>query len=133
VNAQRDSPLLGGAGVRWKFADDWLLSLWFPRPRIEFKATDNVTVFAGATFTGGSYVVADDFGSRRGRPDLDGEAVDFQEVRVGAGLRYVIKQKLGVELGGGWTVDRRYQFHERDLLLNGDGTPYVQLSFGLMF
>lgn len=133
VHARRDSPLLGAAGVRWKFADDWLLSLWFPRPRIEFKATDHVTLFAGATFTGGTYVVADDFGSRRGRSDLDREAVDFQEVRVGGGLRYAIKQKLAVELGGGWMVDRRYHFHERDLLLNGDGAPYVQLSFGLMF
>jgi Domain of unknown function (DUF6268) len=133
VNARRDSPLLGGAGVRWKFADDWLLSLWFPRPRIEFNATDNVTLFAGAAFTGGTYVVADDFGSRRGRSNLDGQAVDYQEVRVGGGLRYTFKDKLGIELGGGWTVDRRYHFHERNLLLNGDGAPYVQLSLGLMF
>ena len=133
VNARRDSQLLGGAGVRWKFADDWLLSLWFPRPRIEFKATDSVTLFAGATFTGGTYVVADDFGRRHGRADLDSQPVDFQEVRIGGGLRYVIKDKLGVELGGGWTVDRRYHFHERELLLNGDGAPYVQFSLGLMF
>jgi hypothetical protein len=130
-NARRNSPLLGGAGVRWRFADDWLLSLWFPRPRIEFNATPRVTLFAGASLSGGTFVVADDFGTRRGRPDLDGEAVDYQEVRVGGGLRYTFKNKLGVELGGGWTVDRRYHFHERDLLLNGDGAPYVQFALGL--
>jgi hypothetical protein len=133
VNARRDSPLLGGAGVRWKFAEDWLLSLWFPRPRLEFAATERVTFFAGATFTGGTFVVAEDFGTRRGRPELDGEAVDFQEVRVGGGLRFTIQDQLGLELGGGWTVDRRYHFHERDLLLNGDGAPYAQFSFGFQF
>ena len=92
-----------------------------------------VTFFAGATFSGGTYVVADDFGSRRGRSDLDAQPVDFQEVRVGGGLRYTFNDRLGIELGGGWTVDRRYHFRERHLLLNGDGAPYVQLSFGLMF
>jgi hypothetical protein len=133
VNARRESPLIGAFGVRWKFAEDWLLSLWFPRPRIEFRATDRITAFAGATFSGGTFVVADDFGRDSGRDDLGGEAVDFQEVRVGGGLRYTVAQKIGVEVGGGWTMDRRYHFHDRDLLLNGDGAPYVQLSLGLMF
>jgi hypothetical protein len=133
VNARRDSPVLGGAGVRWKFADDWLLSLWFPRPRIEFSPARRVTLFVGATFTGGTFVVAEDFGTRRGRAELDGQAVDYQEIRTGFGLRYTVAGKLGLELGGGWTVDRRYHFHERDVLLNGEGAPFVQGAFGLQF
>jgi hypothetical protein len=42
-----------------------------------------VTLFADATFTDSTFVVADDFGRRHGRADLDGQAVDFQEVGAG--------------------------------------------------
>jgi len=133
VNPLRESPVLGAAGVRWRFSENWLLSLWFPRPRIEYQLDQGITLFGGITFSGGSFIVAEDFGSRRGRPDLDGETVDFREIRAGGGLRYAVDDRFGVELGGGWTLDRRYHFHERDLLLNGDGAPYVQLSLGLLF
>jgi hypothetical protein len=133
VDARRDSPLVGFPGVRWKFADQWLLSLWVPRPQIEFQPVEHVTLFGGVSFGGGTYVVAGDFGRRRGRADLDNQAVDFREVRVGGGVRYDIRRKLALEIGGGWTVDRRYHFHERDLLLNGEGAPYAEFSFGLTF
>jgi hypothetical protein len=132
-DARRDSPLVGSAGVTWKFADRWQLSLWLPRPQIEFRATDQVTLFAGASVAGGTYRVAQDFGSKRGRPALDDQAVDYQEVRVGAGFRWRVQNRFNLELAGGWTVDRRFHFHERNLLLNGDGAPYVQASFGLSF
>jgi hypothetical protein len=64
-DARREAALLGGAGVRWRFAKDWLLSLWLPRPQLEFAASESITLFAGASFAGGSYVAADDFGSER--------------------------------------------------------------------
>ena len=133
VNARRETPVLGAVGVRWRFTDDWLLSLWFPNPRVEYFATEKVTVLAGATFTGNTFVVGNDFGTAHGRPELNGQAVDFQEIRVGGGVRYTIKRKLAVELGGGWTLDRRYNFHERDVEFKSDGAPYVQLSCGLTF
>jgi hypothetical protein len=133
ASARRDFPLLGAVGVRWKFADDWLLSLWFPRPRLEYSPTDRLTFFAGATFAGGTFVVAEDFGVRHGRPALDGQPVDFQEVRAGAGLCYTFKGKFGIELGGGWTLDRRYDFPARNLEFKGDAAPYLQLSAGLTF
>ncbi len=133
VNARRESPVLGAVGVRWKFADDWLLSLWFPRPRIEYFAAEKVTLFAGANVIGGTFVVADDFGRNHNQPNLDGQAVDFQEIRVGGGVRYTIKQKLAVEISGGLTVDRRYDFHERNLEFKSEPAPYVQIGFGLKF
>lgn len=133
VNPRREFPVLGAGGVRWRFADGWLLSLWFPRPRLEFVVTDQVTLFGGVTFSGNTFVVADDFGTSRGRPELDGETVDFQEVRAGGGIRYTVRDRLGLELSGGWTIDRRYDFHQRDLLLNGDGAPYLQFALGLLF
>jgi hypothetical protein len=133
VNARRESPVLGAVGVRWKFAEDWLLSLWFPRPRIEYFANENVTLFAGANFVGGTFVVADDFGRGHNQPNLDSQVVDFQEVLVGGGLRYAFKKKFAFELSGGWTLDRRYNYYHRGLEFESAGAPYVQAGLGLMF
>jgi Domain of unknown function (DUF6268) len=133
VDARREMPVVGIPGVRWRIDDRWLLSLWIPRPQVEYLATEELTLFAGASLTGGSYVVADDFGTRTGRPQLNGAAVDFREVRVGGGLRWRTGKWLYAEIAGGWTVGRRYEFHEQNTEIEADGAPYVQASFGAAF
>lgn len=130
VDAFRESPVFGSVGVSWRIDDRWLFSLWIPRPQIEFALDEQWTVFAGASFAGGSFRVAEDFGQGVGRPELGDTVVDFQEVRAGVGVRFTVLDKLALELAGGWMIDRRFHFHERDLLVNGDGAPYVQLSLG---
>jgi hypothetical protein len=133
ADARRDSPFVGSVGVGWRFAERWRLALWIPRPQVEFLATERTTLFAGASLAGGTYRVARDFGRRVGRAQLDDTLIDYREIRVGAGARYHVAGKLALEVAGGWTVDRRFHFHQRDLLVNGDGAPYVQCSFGLTF
>ena len=59
--------------------------------------------------------------------------MDFQETRVGGGVRWTTRQKLAVEFSGGWTLARQFNFHQRDLELQGDGAPYVQIGLGLKF
>jgi hypothetical protein len=133
VDARREAPVLGGAGVRWRFAQDWLLSFWVPRAQVEFAATRTITLFAGASFAGGTYVVADNFGRQVGRVELDEQAVDYREIREGGGLRWKLRDRFAAEIAGGWTLERRYDFHKRDLVLKADGTPYVQASFGATY
>jgi len=133
VNVRREAPVLGAVGVRWKFAEDWLLSLWFPRPRIEYFPAEGVTLFAAANIVAGAFVVADDLGRDHSRPDLDGQAVDFRQVQIGGGLRYTIREKLAIELSGGWTLDQRYDYYDRGLEFESSGAPYAQIGFGLMF
>jgi hypothetical protein len=130
VDAFRESPVFGSVGVSWRIDDRWLFSLWIPRPQIEFTLDEQWTAFAGASFAGGSFRVAEDFGQGVGRPELGDTVVDFQEVRAGVGVRFTVLDKLALELAGGWMIDRRFHFHERDLLANGDGAPYVQFSLG---
>lgn len=132
VDTRRQSPLLGGVGVRWWIAEEWLLSLWLPRPQLEFSPVENVTLFAGASFSGGTYVVADHFGRALGRPELDKQAVDYREIRAGAGVRWN-KARFAVELGGGWTVERRYDFHDRGVKFEAQGSPYARASFGATY
>ncbi len=130
VDAFRESPVIGTVGISWRFAEDWLLSLWIPRPQFEYAIDEHWTAFVGASFGGGSYRVAGDFGTAIGRPELNEALVDFQEVRVGAGLRFTLFGRMALELAGGWMIDRRFHFHEQDVLVNGEGAPYGQFSLG---
>ncbi len=133
VNGRRESPLLGAVGVRWKFSEDWLLSLWFPRPRVEYFVGKRITLFGGASFVSGTFQVADDFGRTRGQPSLDGQPVTFQEIRAGVGVRYAIGHKFAVEFSGGATVDRRYEFEQQNIEFKTSPAPYAQVGFGLRF
>lgn len=133
VDARRDTPVLPAGGVTWRFADRWELSVWIPRPQVEYHATPSLTFLAGASFVGGTYQVASDLGRHHGQSDLEGQLVEYREVRVGGGFRFVLLSRFNAEISGGWTIDRRFDFHRRHLLVNGDGAPYVQASFGANF
>lgn len=126
-------PLLGGVGVRWVFAPDWTLALLFPAPRIEWALTREITLTAGVSLRGGTFKVGDDFGRRRGRPAFDGQTVDYREITVGAGVRWQFAPGATLTAGVGATTDRRFEFDDRNLLLNGDGAPAFQLTLTSAF
>jgi hypothetical protein len=128
VNARRDVPVIPAIGGRWQFADDWTLLAVFPTPRIEYAASEAVTVFAGAELVRSAYRVAEDFGDRFGRPELNGEDISYNEWRVGAGARWKISRALVLSLDGGWMGDREYNFDDQEFKLESDGAPYVQFG-----
>jgi hypothetical protein len=130
VDWRSGTPVIGGPGVRWRFAPDWTLNLIMPRPRIEFSPNRMVTVFAGGELKSGSWRVSEDFGQRSGDSQLDNEIVDYRESRAGAGVRLRLWRNWSASLDGGWVLDRRFNFDRENLLLNGDGAPYVQ--FGVL-
>lgn len=127
-NFRSEFPVVGGVGVRWKFADRWTLSLAIPKPVIEYQPTDALMLFAGAEFNGNTFRVAEDFGSRRGRPALNDEDVSYRDVRVGAGVQYTFSKKLIGIVEGGWMIDRRFVFDDQDLQLNGDGAAFFKIA-----
>lgn len=128
VNVRRDLPVIPAIGGRWQFADDWTLLAVFPTPRIEYTASEAVTVFAGAELVRTAYRVAEDFGDRWGRPELNGEDISYNEWRVGAGARWKISRALVVSLDGGWMGEREFNFDDRDVELESEGAPYVQFG-----
>lgn len=130
VNARRDLPVIPAIGGRWRFADDWTLMAVFPTPRIEYAASEAVTVFVGAELVRSAYRVAEDFGDRFGRPDLNDQDVSYNEWRVGAGVRWKVAGAVSLALDAGWMGEREFNFDDREVELTSDGAPYVQFSIG---
>lgn len=128
VDPRSSQPVIGGVGARWLFAPGWTLMAFLPEPKVEFAVSPTVSLYAGAGLRGGTFRVAEDFGRKRGRAALDNQDVDFREITAGVGARWKASPTLSVQAGVGWMIDRRFEYEERNLLLNGDGAPTFSLS-----
>jgi hypothetical protein len=133
VDTRSSVPVIGGVGARWQFAPKWTLLAFLPEPRVEYAASETLRLFAGAGMRGGTFRVAEDFGRRRGRAQLDNQDVDFREITLGAGARWEFSRTLSAGVTLGWMLDRRFEYENRDLLLNGDGAPTLSFFVGGSF
>ncbi len=128
VDLRSGTPVMGGVGARWQITPDCTLLMMVPSPRIEWTVSPSLAVFVGAALRSGAFRVADDFGRRHARPLLDAQIVDYREISAGAGLRWQLTPAVAVHAAAGWMFDRRFQYADRNLLLNGDGAATAQLT-----
>lgn len=128
VNYQGDVPLIGGPGVIWRFAEGWTLNAVLPKPQVSYKPNDQWTFFAGGELKGMTFRVAEDYGTRIGEARLDNDRLTYREIRVGIGARHRFHRLFSLTVEAGYAIDRRFRFDEGEVLLNGDGSPYVQIS-----
>lgn len=134
INANRDYPVLGGIGVRWKFSDRWLLNAVPPNPRLEFKATDDITVFAGGHIIATTFRVNGDSGSSVGNPKFNNAVVDLTEVRTGAGLTWKISPLALFEMELGYMAYRDFNYSRvGENFETKSGSLYGQIGLGLRF
>ncbi|MFZ5806253.1 MAG: DUF6268 family outer membrane beta-barrel protein [Verrucomicrobiota bacterium] len=126
-------PVMPGVGVRWKFADQWTLFLVLPNPKIEYEIIKDLTLYAGMSIKGGNYQVSKKYGDSRNRFDLDNDNVSYREIRTGGGLGWKFMEGMTIEAEGGWTIDRRFDFAQSDLIIDSDGAPYGQVGFSAAF
>jgi len=128
VDLRSGTPVMGGGGARWQITPDCTLLLTVPSPRVEWTVSPSLALFVGADLRSGAFRVADDFGRRHARPMLDAQILDYREFSAGAGLRWQLTPAVAVSAAAGWMFDRRFQFAERNLLLNGAGAAIAQLT-----
>ncbi len=128
VDLRSGTPALGGGGARWQITPDCTLLLVVPSPRVEWTVSPALALFVGADYRSGAYRVADDFGRRHARPELDAQIVDYREISATAGLRWQLTPAVAVHAAAGWMFDRRFHYAARNLLLNGAGAATAQLT-----
>lgn len=127
-NPKSELAFVGGIGARWRFADDWMLDFILPKPQVRWNFSEKLSLFAGGEFKGGAYRVAEDFGTQRGVARLNDSDITYREARVGGGFKWQFNQKIHALVDGGWLIDRRFSYEDKNLQLNGDGAPYFQIS-----
>jgi len=133
-NPNRDNPVWGGIGFRWKMADRWTLNVVPPNPRIEFKATDDVTLYAGGQIIASTFRVNDNLGGgRRGR-SYDAALVDYTEIRAGTGASWKFAARGTLDLELGYMAYRDFDYYKiGDNYENRSGAIYGQAGIRLSF
>jgi len=134
VDLRSQYSVLGGPGVRWRFADNWTLNLVMPRPQIELQASEDLLLFAGAEWRQVAYRTSRDNGTRTAaNPALDGRMLDYREWRLGGGFQYRFNRHFNLGFEGGYVLDRRWVYYQADTQLSDNGAGYVGLSLNGRF
>ena len=123
--------VLPGVGMRWKFAEKWTLNAVPPAPRLEYAISENLTAFAGAQLLSGVFRVGD---SSPPEPQARiaasrGPLVEYNQVRVGAGIHWKLSDAVGMEAESGYMPYREFDFHRAGSAFETySGAPYGQFS-----
>ena len=133
-NPNASNPVLGGAGFRWKTSDRWVLNFVPPNPRLEFKAADDLTLYAGGQIITSTFRVNDNFGAGIGRRNYRNALVDYTEVRAGTGASWKVGPKGTLDLEVGYMAYRDFDYHKvGDNYQSKSGAIYGQAGFKLNF
>lgn len=134
VDVNRAIPVFPGVGVRWKFADQWVLNAVMPQPRLEYLWSKELTVYGGADLVGSTFRVGPEFGEAHGNPRLNGAVVDLLEIRAGIGASWKISSWLQADLEAGCVAYRDFNFHRADQNYQSKGgAAYGQIVIGAKF
>lgn len=133
VDLRAKYPVFGGLGLRWRMTEEWTLNLIFPRPGLEYRVSENLTLFGGVSLTGGSYNLADDFGSKYGDTRLNNDFIDYREIRAGLSATWRWDDATKFTIGGGALLDRRFEYDATSQQMISDDTYYLEASLQSAF
>ena len=134
VDVNRAIPVFPAVGVRWKFADQWVLNIILPRPRLEYSVSKELTLFGGADLRGSTFRVSRDFGDTHGDARLNRAVVDLTEIRAGVGASWKISSWFQADVETGVVAYRDFDFHRADTNYESKGAAaYGQLVIGAKF
>jgi len=124
-------PVIPLAGLIWMPNDQWKILAILPEPRIIYSPSNKFEIWAGGQLVGGSF--------RTDRDDtivpsrLNGAQVDYSEYRAGGGFIYSPCQNVSINLGGGYAIQRKFDFYRADVKYEADAAPYLRLEFKAKF
>ncbi len=111
IDLKSSIPIIGIPGVRWQFADEWVLSLIPPKPQIQYSVNNSLTLYVGSEILGGTYHLNDSFGTNHGQPNFNGNIAEYAEVRVGAGVTWKFIPTMSLDVSGGYVPYRNFTIH----------------------
>ncbi len=129
VDFERKYPVLPTAGIRYKFAPQWVANAVLPTPRIEYEANKGLTFYAGGVFKETNFRVDDGFASQLKNRDLGGTVLTYSEIRAGAGADWKISSVVTLSAEAGYQPYRTFDFYRADVRFSQDSSaPYGTIS-----
>ncbi len=135
VDYERKFPVFPGGGVRWRLTDKLVLNAVAPTPRLEFEASKNLTIYAGADVKGATFRTENRFGTRdAGDRRLNHAVITYAEVRTGAGVEFKISPDIKLSLEGGYLPYREFDYHRTNVRYHQEqGAPYGSIALRAAF
>jgi hypothetical protein len=124
-------PVIPLAGLIWEPNDKWKVLGLLPEPRVIYSPNDKWDFWAGGELAGGAFRTDRQNGINPSQ--LNGAQVDYSEYRVGGGFIFSPCDNVSVDLGGGYAIQRQFDFHRAGLKYKADGAPYLRLEFKAKF
>jgi len=133
-NPNYSVPVTGGVGFRWRVADRWVLNAVPPNPRLEFKATDDLTLYAGGQVLISAFRMNNNFGSGTPGRNYRNAWVGYTEFRAGTGASWKFAPKQTLDLEVGYTAYRDFDYHRvGDNFQTKSGALYGQVGLKMNF
>jgi hypothetical protein len=149
IDLKSDLPVIGLPGVRWQFADKWVLSAIPPKPQLQYLLSPSLTLYLGAELIGGTYQLNSNFGSSHGHgpgsnaSQLNNNVLDFSELRTGGGFTWKFTPNVSLDVSGGYIPYRAFIMHSSQIGFTsnwtdfhnniGDGAAYGQVGISGSF
>jgi hypothetical protein len=124
-------PVIPVAGLVWIPCEKWRLMGIPPEPRLIYSPNDKLELWIGGEFVGGSFRT--DHQNDIVPAKLSGAVVDYADYRAGVGMKYSLTDQIELDLGGGYSVQRDFNFDRADQYFRTDPAPYVRFEFKAKF
>jgi hypothetical protein len=124
-------PVVPILGLVWMPNAKWKVLGVLPEPRVIYSPNDKWDFWAGGELGGGSFRTNKDNTITPSK--LSSAQVDYSDYRVGAGVIYSPCDAISIDLGGGYAIQRRFDFYRADMTYKTDAAPYLRLEFKAKF
>jgi hypothetical protein len=119
-DVQRETPVYIGGGIRWQINDQLLANFVLPRPRLEYKVSDALTLYAGGEVFQTMYRVDGDFGNRVNHRELNNAWLNYIEIRFGGGATIIASDNINFDVEVGYLAYREAAFERADITAHSD-------------
>ncbi|MBA2432016.1 MAG: hypothetical protein H0V56_07855 [Chthoniobacterales bacterium] len=126
-----DYPVLPLAGLVWRPNEQWSVFAVVPEPRITYSPSRNLDLWVGGQLVGGSFRTDHDPNIQP--RSLSGAVVTYSEYRAGLGVEFRWTDTVGLNIGGGYALQRRFNFARADESYETKPAPYLRAAFKAEF
>ena len=128
-------PVIPLVGVVWIPSEKIRLMGVLPEPRLIYSVSKQLDLWVGGQLVGGAFRTDHhpEFDDIRHVEKLSGTQVDYYDYRAGVGATYSLTDQIDLDLGGGCSIQRSFNFHRAGEYYRTDPAPYVRFEIKAKF